>query len=127
MDNLLDTHTFIWFIEDANELSNTAKSVIEAPDSINYISIASLWEIAIKVSLGKLKLQTSFKQINNQLEFNGFILLPVSFEDTLTVSELPYHHRDPFDRIIIAQCINKNLTFVTLDKSISKYAVNTFG
>lgn len=100
--NLLDTHTLIWFIEGSKELSRTARQTIEIENADNYVSIASLWEIAIKVSLGKLELKTPFNQIDRQITQNGFEILPVTFEDTLIVSALPFHHRDPFDRIIIA-------------------------
>src|SRR5947209_8552375 len=97
---LLDTHTLIWFIGGNKELSATARRSIEGDDVINFVSIASLWEIAIKVSLHKLELKAPFSEVNNQLVENGFELLPVTFEDTLTVSTLPFHHRDPFDRIL---------------------------
>jgi len=126
MNNLLDTHTFIWFIEDSEHLSTRSKQIIEASDSVNYLSIASLWEIAIKISLDKLELKTPFTKIIEQINLNGFNILPVDFEDTLIVSSLPYFHKDPFDRIIISQAINKSFTIITIDEQISRYGVNTF-
>ena len=99
--NLLDTHTFIWFIEGDKNLSVVARQAIEANDANNFVSIASLWEIAIKISLGKLELNTSFNQVNRQLVENGFNLLPITIEDTLT---------------------NK-LTLLTGDESFSPYGV----
>ena len=125
MNNLLDTHTFIWFIEDDEKLSSTAKETIEAENSVNYISIASLWEIAIKINLEKLELKKQFAEIGNQITQNGFIILPIEFQDTLTVSLLPYIHKDPFDRIIISQSMNKDFTLITADDNIAKYDVKT--
>ncbi len=119
--NLLDTHTLIWYINGEPELSKNAQAAIEADNTINFISIASLWEIAVKISLGKLELKTPFSQIGRQIEQNGFEVLPVTFEDTLTVSTLPFHHRDPFDRIIIVQSFNNGLTLVSKDKNFHLY------
>ncbi len=119
---LLDTHTLIWFLNGSNEFSKIARKEIEGDDVTNFISIASLWEIAIKISLGKLEMLTPFKEITRQISINGFELLPVTFEDTLTVSTLPFHHRDPFDRIIIAQAITNSLTIISQDKHFSSYS-----
>jgi PIN domain nuclease of toxin-antitoxin system len=126
MNYLLDTHTFIWFNEDAAELSVKAKQAIEAEDAVNFISIVSLREIAIKISLEKLELKKPFAEINKQIEQNGFIVLPVEFEDTLIVSQLPYHHKDPFDRILASQSLNRDFTFITTDPNIAKYGVKTY-
>ena len=84
--NLLDTHTLIWYINGDQELSQQARTAIEADGALNFVSIASLWEIAIKVSLGKLELKTPFNQVARQMEENGFELLPITFEDPLTLS-----------------------------------------
>ena len=121
--NILDTHTLIWYINGEPELSQTARAAIEADNTINFISIASLWEMAIKISLGKLELKTPFNQIGRQIDENGFEVLPVTFGDTLTVSTLPFHHRDPFDRIIIVQSFNNGLTLISRDKSFELYKV----
>lgn len=120
--NLLDTHTLLWFVGGNKELSQTARQLIETENATNYISIASLWEIAIKVSLGKLELKTSFNQISQQLADNGFEILPVTFEDTLIIAALPFHHRDPFDRIIIAQAITNKLTIISKDEHFTSYS-----
>lgn len=80
-----------------------------------------MWEIAIKISLGKLELKTPFNQIGRQIEENGFEMLPVTFVDTLTISTLPFHHRDPFDRIIIVQSFNNGLTLISKDKNFDLY------
>jgi PIN domain nuclease of toxin-antitoxin system len=108
--NLLDTHTLIWFVNGDEQLSNKARVGIE--QSTNFVSIASLWEIAIKISLGKLELHTPFIAIEKQLELNQFTILPITFKDTLHLSNLPFYHRDPFDRLLIAQSITNNLTLV---------------
>jgi len=123
-ENLLDTHTFIWFINGDKELSNKAKELIEANDSVNFISIASIWEIAIKISLGKLQLNTPFEEINRQIEANGFHWLPITFEHTLQLSKLPFHHRDPFDRMIIAQCLVNRLSVISKDSNFKNYGIN---
>jgi PIN domain nuclease of toxin-antitoxin system len=124
MNNLLDTHTFIWFTEGDNQLSSHARKAIEISDVINFISIASLWEIAIKISLGKLELKTPFSNISHQILKNGFQILPITFEDTLTLTKLPFHHRDPFDRIIISQGISNKLSIISKDKNFNDYGVD---
>ena len=122
-ENLLDTHTFIWFINGDRELSSKAKALIEADDSLNFISIASIWEIAIKINLGKLQLNTPFEEINRQIENNGFHWLPITFEHPLQLSKLPFHHRDPFDRMIIAQSTVNRLTVISKDGNFKDYGV----
>jgi PIN domain nuclease of toxin-antitoxin system len=113
MNHLLDTHTIIWFINGDLELSKKARDLIEKDSGVNFVSIASLWEIAIKVSLGKLELNGAFSEIKIQLDQNGFQLLPITWEDTLLIASLPFHHRDPFDRILIAQSLSNNLGIIT--------------
>jgi PIN domain nuclease of toxin-antitoxin system len=124
MNNLLDTHTLIRFINGDKALSVQAKDKIEDSNAINYVSIASLWEIAIKISLGKLELRTPFTEIRNQIRVNSFQILPVSFEDTLAVSTLTFHHRGTFDRILIAQAVNNNLQILTKDAAFENYDVS---
>ncbi len=124
MDNLIDIHTFIWFIEGDKKLTKTAKEFISKKVASTFISIASLWEIAVKISLGKLELKTSFSKISQLIFNNGFQILPIVFEDTLILSELPFHHRDPFDRIIIAQSITNKLSIISRDKIFSEYNIS---
>ena len=119
--NLLDTHTFLWFIDGNDNLSPKALENIENENAQNFISIVSLWEIAIKLSLGKLEVNIPFKQIEDVVFKNNFQILPISFTDLLKLSELPFHHRDPFDRLLIAQCINNEMIFLSKDENISKY------
>jgi len=123
MRNLLDTHTLIWFLNGGAQLSDVARSAIEENGVINYISIASLWEIVIKVSLGKLDLKTTFQNVSQQIENNGFGILPISFSDTAHLLNLPFFHKDPFDRIIICQSINNNLALLSKDEQFSSYGI----
>ena len=124
MKILLDTHAFLWFLGGNSELSKNARSVIENIDNDKYISIASFWEIAIKNSLGKLFLDVPFAEIKNEAIINGFQLLPITFEDTLQLIALPFNHSDPFDRIIISQAKNNNLTLLSRDSAFNLYSIN---
>jgi PIN domain nuclease of toxin-antitoxin system len=124
MHHLLDTHTIIWFINGDPELSEKARNLIEKDSTANFVSVASLWEIAIKVSLEKLELRGPFSEIKSQLDQNGFQLLPINWEDTLLIASLPFHHRHPFDRILIAQSINNRLSIITKDDQFKKYPVS---
>jgi PIN domain nuclease of toxin-antitoxin system len=118
---ILDTHTFIWFINGDKLLSAKAKKEILNPSNEKFVSIATIWEMAIKISLGKLKINRPFKEALNQIEENGFVILPIDFEHALLVSQLEFHHRDPFDRLIIAQAILGDMAIVTRDESFDRY------
>jgi PIN domain nuclease of toxin-antitoxin system len=124
MNSLIDTHALIWFLNGDTDLSDKARKIIEENASTNFVSIASLWEIAIKISLGKLELRSPFAKISEQIFSNGFQILPITFEDILILSTLPFHHRDPFDRIIISQSFNNNLAIISKDKFFKEYQVN---
>jgi PIN domain nuclease of toxin-antitoxin system len=119
---LLDTHAFIWYSEDDPKLPESIKIEIETADRV-YISIASLWEIAIKLSIGKLSLRSNYESIEHSLEPSGIDLLPISFADTVRIINLPFHHRDPFDRILIAQVMNHSLTLVSCDAAFTAYPI----
>jgi PIN domain nuclease of toxin-antitoxin system len=119
---LLDTHAFIWYSENDPKLPESIKIDIENADRV-YLSIASLWEIAIKLSIGKLSLRSNYESIEASLEPARIELLPISFADTVRVMNLPLHHRDPFDRILIAQSINHSLTLVSCDASFTAYPI----
>jgi len=116
MRHLLDTHALIWFINGDKVLSGKARKAIESENAVNFVSIASLWEMAIKISLERLVLKTPFEQIGEQIINNNFKILPISFEDVLTISTLPFYHRDPFDRMIISQSLTNKLTIISKDK-----------
>ena len=124
MDILLDTHSFIWYFEGNERLSNNAINLIESIDNNVFISIASLWEISIKPKLGKLVLKIPYEELKPLIISKRIEILPISFEDTFINSNLDYHHRDPFDRIIISQSLNNHLTVVGRDKIFDKYNVN---
>lgn len=124
MNLLLDTHTFLWFIAGSSLLTRKARAAIEDENNRIFLSVASLWEIAIKVSLGKIKLSESFDTfIPEQLTVNGIELLDISIEHTALVATMPFHHRDPFDRLIAAQARVENITLVSTDDVFDSYEV----
>ena len=122
MEYLLDTHAFLWFINGDEQISQKAKDAITDANAIKYISIISFWEIAIKINLGKLKLDLPFEDLRKQVTLNGFDLLPLTFEHTIQLTSLDLHHRDPFDRIIISQALAENLTLISKDGYFEKYS-----
>lgn len=104
MRYLLDTHTFLWFINDAPELSIPAKTLIEDPENVIYLSIASLWEIAIKFSLSKLFIPSPFLEfISGQIDENNILLLEITPQHVGVVAMLPFHHRDPFVTALLSR------------------------
>lgn len=125
MNLLLDTHSLIWFLNGDEKLSNNAKAVIEDDANSKIVSIASIWEIAIKISLSKFRFSKGFKHFLDMVEDNGFEILPITFEHTLELSTLEFLHRDPFDRLLIAQCRSEKLVIVTKDDNINRYNLKT--
>ena len=124
MNILLDTHAFLWFVADDQRLSDTARTWIEADDSQPLLSMASVWEMAIKVSLGKLKLEQPFEVfIAQQLGMNGIGVLNFSLEHTAVISTLAFHHRDPFDRILAVQARLEKMPLVSADSAFDAYEV----
>ncbi|HZM02219.1 MAG TPA: type II toxin-antitoxin system VapC family toxin [Candidatus Saccharimonadales bacterium] len=122
MKLLLDTHTVLWFVGNDSQLSAAARENIENPAHEKFVSAASLWEIALKLSLEKLKLPLPFDEVfPRQLEVNGFELLPISCAQLNVLAGLPFHHRDPFDRLLIAQAVADRMIIVTRDQAFSKY------
>lgn len=124
MKLILDTHTFLWFINGDKKLSKTARELIENPDNHNFISMASLWEISIKSSLNKLQIELPFATFyqNHVLE-NGFNILQIEVSHVQAVYNLPFHHGDPFDRLIIAQSQIENMPIITIDDKFENYAI----
>ncbi len=121
---LLDTHAFLWFIMGSVNLSVDARVLIETPTNERLLSVASLWEIAIKTSLGKLTLSAPFDElIPAQLKLNGIELLNIKVDHLSTLTTLPFHHRDPFDRLIIAQTLVEKLSIISLDGAFDTYGV----
>jgi len=124
MNYLLDTHTFLWFINDDESLSSTAKALIEDPENTIYLSVASIWEMAIKVSLDKLEMPSPFTDfIDEQLDENTIILLNIKIAHTGIVATLPFHHRDPFDRLIIAQSKVEDIPVIGKDAIFDNYGI----
>lgn len=123
---LLDTHAFLWFIAGDQRLSNHARELIADIDNEAHLSVGSLWEIAIKFSIGKLTLSEPFEDlISGQLIWNDIQVLPIRLADLSLVARLPFHHRDPFDRLIIAQAISNELTIISRDSEFAGYPVTT--
>lgn len=112
MNFLIDTHAFLWYIQASSQLSSKAADILEDPSQSLYFSIASLWEISIKMGLGKLTLDNSFHQLEALLSKLSIEILPITFADTETYLRLPLHHRDPFDRILIAQAMSRSLSIL---------------
>jgi PIN domain nuclease of toxin-antitoxin system len=116
---LLDTHILIWWLSQDASLSMTARKAITESDKV-YVSAVSVWEIAVKRSLGKLQLRGDLEA---HIASNNFSPLSVSVAHALAAGKLPYHHRDPFDRVLIAQANIESLTLITKDKHIGRYDV----
>lgn len=125
MDLLLDTHTLIWFLNGDGKLSDKVKIAIEDPSNSKIISVASIWEIAIKLSLDKFRFPKGFKHFLDMVEDNGFEILPITFEHAIELSTLEFIHRDPFDRLLIAQCMADKLILATKDENIKRYNIQT--
>jgi PIN domain nuclease of toxin-antitoxin system len=121
---LLDTHAFLWWVADAPELSAPAREAIRNPRAECLLSLVSCWEIAIKHSLGKLRLPTSLENfIPEQMAANGFQQMEIDFRHISRVAALPFHHRDPFDRLLIAQAMTEDATLVSADPAFDAYGV----
>ena len=121
---VLDTHSLLWFIMGDGRLSGKARTIIEDIDNHVLISGGSLWEIAIKVNIGKLRLLRSYEEFfPAELQKNAIEVLPIRHEDLAVLVNLPLHHRDPFDRLIIAQAISENIAIATKDGAFRDYEV----
>ncbi|MGA9997038.1 MAG: type II toxin-antitoxin system VapC family toxin [Pyrinomonadaceae bacterium] len=124
MKLLLDTHIFIWWADQPEKLSQAILSALEDETNVLMLSVASIWEMQIKVQWGKLKLSLPLKElIASQQETNGFQLLPVELAHVLALDALPFHHKDLFDRLLVAQSIEEDATFVSVDSKLSAYPV----
>jgi PIN domain nuclease of toxin-antitoxin system len=120
---LLDTQAFLWFLLDDERLSSRARTAIEQTE-ILYLSPASHWEIAIKIALGKYVLPEPYTQfMERELATNNIAILPIEIGHTAQVTTLPFHHRDPFDRLIIAQALAEKLPIVSSDSQFDAYEI----
>ena len=124
MNFLLDTNAFLWWVNDAPELSTSANAYLAEPRNEVFFSLASVWEMAIKLSIGKLKLAEPLENfVIEQLQRNGFRQLGINFQHVIGVASLPFHHRDPFDRLLIAQALAERLPVLTADRTFDAYGI----
>ncbi len=122
---LLDSHTFLWWVTNTPALKRRARAVIADPDNECFVSHASVWEMTIKASLGKLKLPSTVERfVVEHCDANSFHLLPISLAHIASVENLPFHHRDPFDRLLVAQARHEAMTLVSRDSSLKAYGVS---
>lgn len=125
MKLLLDTHTFLWFVNDNPKLSDHLKDLIEDTNNVSYLSVASLWEMSIKFNLGKLTLDPNYEEfVEREVTTSTIQLLNIELEHLRINATIPFHHRDPFDRLIIAQSIAEDIPIVTVDSAFDKYEVS---
>jgi PIN domain nuclease of toxin-antitoxin system len=117
MAYLLDTHTFLWYLDGNRSLSKKVREIIDNPKNKSYISIASIWEMGIKISLGKLQLDLPLEELKQELVKNEIEILPLDFEHINELMDLDYHHRDPFDRILICQAKCEKLKILSKDSN----------
>ncbi len=121
---LIDTRAFLWWVGDSRELSRRARAAIGGSRNECLVSIASGWEIAIKGSLGKLRIEGSLDRfLPEQIAANGFRPLPIDLKHAARVAALPFHHREPFDRLLAAQALEEDLALVTADPVFAKYGI----
>ena len=124
MKILWDTHTFLWFVNGSPLLSSFARNLIESPTSVNLLSMASVWEMAIKHSTGKLSFSQPFEVfVPQQIALNGIEVLGIKQEHVNVIATLPLHHKDPFDRLLVAQCIVEQIALISVDAAFDAYPV----
>jgi len=119
----LDTHTAIWFLKDGSALSKAAYDIITEPSNPLYISIASVWELAIKISIGKMNFTGKIPKFVELVEENNITIIPIETYYLPILNILPSIHRDPFDRMLIATAMVENMTLISADKDIARYNV----
>jgi len=124
MNYLLDTHAVLWFLNgDEMLLSDTAKDIIQDQQHAKFVSMASVWEVGIKINIGKLVFPQNTSGFIEQIKKNGFELLPISENHIITLEQLPLIHRDPFDRLLVAIAISEQMGFISCDANIKLYPV----
>ena len=124
MNLLLDTHIILWALADDEEkLSKRALQAILSPGNQKFVSLASAWELAIKISNGKLSFEGGAQNFIHEVDSNGFLMLPITGSHVAQVESLPFHHRDPFDRLLVAAALCEGLTVITADEHIPLYGV----
>ena len=123
MKFLLDTHALLWWLADDDQLGNGAREVVADPVNDILISMVSLWEIVVKVRIGKL--QADIAEIVDAVQREGFTVLDVGMAHLVALAGLPMHHRDPFDHLLIAQAMTEEATFMSEDRNAARYPVRT--
>ena len=124
MNLLVDTHALLWFAAGDEQLSPVARAAIENPAHASYVSMASWWEMAIKCSLGKLRLEIPLDEfIQNRID-EGFRVLPIETQHLPALTTLPFHHRDPFDRLIVCQAMSESMPVCTNDALFTEYGID---
>lgn len=123
MKFLLDNHALLWWLADDDQLGGAAREAIADPANDILISMVSLWEIAVKVRIGKL--QADIEEIMSAVQREGFTVLDVGMAHPVALAGLPMHHRDPFDHLLIAQAITEDATFMSEDRNAARYPVRT--
>jgi PIN domain nuclease of toxin-antitoxin system len=122
---LLDSHAFLWFVWDDPNLSSNAKALIEDPTNLKRVSVASCWEIAIKVGLRKLTLgEPATTSLPRESAKNGFRWLAIELAHATLVETLPHHHKDSFDRLLVAQVIIEKISLVSADAVLDQYGIH---
>jgi PIN domain nuclease of toxin-antitoxin system len=125
MKLLLDSHTFIWWRDEPAKLSQTAYDEISNPNNNVFLSVVTAWEFQIKIALNKFTIKNGLENaIQDEVQNNGFQILLIELSHALNLENLPLHHKDPFDRLLISQAIVENLTLVSADPEFAKYQVN---
>lgn len=123
MAMLIDTHLLLWYLLTPGKLSAGYTSLLRNPEHNIYVSAASVWEASIKQSIGKLKVPAN---LNEGIRQVGFFMLEITAEDAWQAGQLPYHHRDPFDRMLVAQALNRNWQILTDEKLFTQYGVDVW-
>ncbi|MBM4176371.1 MAG: type II toxin-antitoxin system VapC family toxin [Ignavibacteria bacterium] len=124
MKYLLDTHTFLWFVGGIEKISLKVTELIINSNNQKFISIASIWELSIKISLKKIEIEESLIDfVKSECEKNGFDLLNINLDHLNRLCNLPFHHKDPFDRLIISQALTENIPIISSDEVFEKYKV----
>ena len=125
MSYLADTHVLLWAAREPERISAKARALLEDASEPVFFSMASIWEIAIKQSLGKLRLDATLREFVQAQVRNGFSLLSIEVQHVARIAELPWPHRDPFDRLLVAQALESNLEIITADSAFELYPVGT--
>jgi PIN domain nuclease of toxin-antitoxin system len=127
MKLLLDTHVFIWWSDEPENLSDRSLEAFKSTENSLILSIVSIWEMQIKIQIGKMRLKHTLRYlIENQSNINNIEILPITVGHIYMLENLPMHHRDPFDRLLICQAIEESLLLVSKDNVFSNYPVNIY-